>query len=379
MKLIINTTNLYVGGGVQVALSFLNELNNKDSSNDYHVFLSKAVKDQLELNFFSANFKFYSFSHSPARLLKRREITKIMTNLEAKILPDIVFTVFGPAYWRPKSKHIMGFALPWVLNKNSPAYSKLSLLLRIKMWLKNNYLEFYSKRDADFYVIETDDAKNKLVSVLDIPSDLVYVVGNSYSSVFDNIKLIETTSPHYIKLPDKELGEFRLLLISHPYAHKNLELINSIVPLIQGKKIRFVLTIDDAIYDELFIKSEKIINLGPISQLACPSVYSQCDALFHPSLLEVFSASYPEAMKMKLPILASDMMFARDVCDNSALYFDPSDPVDALNKIDKLMGSSKLQNDMVSLGEQRVAKFESAKSRSEKYLHICSIVKELEG
>lgn len=34
-----------------------------------------------------------------------------------------------------------------------------------------------------------------------------------------------------------------------------------------------------------------------------------------PTVLEVFSATYPEAMA--LPIVTSDLDFARDICDNA--------------------------------------------------------------
>lgn len=378
MKIIINTTNLYVGGGVQVALSFLNELNNSKSSNTYYVFLSSALEEQLDLKLFSDFFKFYTFSISPARLLTRKSIVSEMNALENKINPDVVFSVFGPTYWRPKNKHIMGFALPWLLNKSSAAYGKLSYFANLKMKVKNYYIEYYTKRDADFYVIETNDGKKRLSSTLCIDSDLIYVVGNCYSAAFDNLQLLEKGNSNYIELPLKEKDEFRLLIITHPYPHKNLDIITSIIPLLNMRNIKFVLTVDDAVYEDVFSRSENIINLGRITQNSCPSVYSQCDALFQPSLLEVFSASYPEAMKMRLPILASDMDFARDVCENAALYFDALNPLDACNKIEKLAISDSLKEDLITLGDNRLIEFETAKSRAEKYLLICDAITKLE-
>ena len=58
MNIIINTSNLYVGGGVQVALSFINELNNISAENNYHVFVSRAVRDQIDYRIFSDKFKY---------------------------------------------------------------------------------------------------------------------------------------------------------------------------------------------------------------------------------------------------------------------------------------------------------------------------------
>lgn len=52
MKIIINTSNLYVGGGVQVALSFISELKIMNFKNEYHIFLSQAVDKQINQDTF---------------------------------------------------------------------------------------------------------------------------------------------------------------------------------------------------------------------------------------------------------------------------------------------------------------------------------------
>ena len=80
--------------------------------------------------------------------------------------------------------------------------------------------------------------------------------------------------------------------------------------LLSEKNINFVVTIDDESYENMFSHNPRVINLGPVAHKSCPSIYSQCDFLFAPTLLETFSASYPEAMKMNLPISTSKYSFA---------------------------------------------------------------------
>ncbi|NOX15527.1 MAG: glycosyltransferase family 4 protein, partial [Epsilonproteobacteria bacterium] len=164
---------------------------------------------------------------------------------------------------------------------------------------------------------------------------------------------------------------FRFIYISHNHPSKNLEIINEVLPLIDILNVKFVLTIDDESYKKIFNNSQNIINLGAISQKSCPSVYAQCDAVFAPTLLETFSATYPEAMKMKKPILTSNYSFATDVCEDSALYFDPLDPKDIAIKIKELINNKILQNELIEKGKKRVKNFETAKSRTEKYLTLC--------
>ena len=161
------------------------------------------------------------------------------------------------------------------------------------------------------------------------------------------------------------------MLISHNYPHKNLRIIKKVIPLLRLHKIKFIITIDDKEYKNMFHGLDKdVINLNPIKINSCPSIYSQCDALFLPSLLEVFSASYLEAMKMKVPILTSNYSFAKDVCGNAALYFDPLNPNDIAEKIIKLENNKKIRLDLIEKGQIRLNRFETSRSRAEKYIKI---------
>ena len=371
MKIIINLSNLYVGGGVQVAISFLNELKSLKQKNIYHVFLSKPIKSQLIKKSFSNNFNFYNIEHSPASLKKRFSTIKRLSNLENIINPDIIFTLFGPSYWRPQNKNLMGFADPWVLNKKSTAYQELNIFNKIKTKLRNFYKIYHLKKEANYFIIETKDGKDKLSNLIRTPDKKIFVVSNSYSDIFSNKDFLSKKNKFYIKLPNKEKKEFRLMLISHNYPHKNLRIIRKVIPLLKSFKIKFIITIDNKEYKNMFSGLNKdVINLGPIKLNSCPSIYSQCDALFLPSLLEVFSASYLEAMKMKVPILTSNYSFAKDVCGNAALYFDPLNPEDIADKIIKLVNNEKLRIHLIEKGQLRLNRFETSRSRAEKYIKI---------
>jgi glycosyltransferase involved in cell wall biosynthesis len=368
MNIIINTSNLYVGGGVQVALSFINELNNVSEENNYHVFVSKAVRDQIDYRVFSDKFKFYFIPKSPSHLIKRLKITKFLSNLEEKIMPDVVFTVFGPSYWRPKARHVVGFALGWITNPASEAYKTLNFKQKIKRRLDTIYKSYYLKRDTDIYIVETEDVKEKLFKVFNISKEKTFVVGNIHSSFFNG-----KDYPAF-KLLDKKKKEFRLVTIAHNYSHKNIKIIKEVLPYLKDREMnyKFFITIDDESYNSLFKNyKEQVINLGPVKSKYCPSLYKQCDALFLPTLLESFTASYPEAMKMKKPICTSDLSFAHSICHGAALYFDPLDSKDIADKIMQLAENKSLQKELISKGTERLKDFETAESRASKYLEVC--------
>ena len=134
----------------------------------------------------------------------------------------------------------------------------------------------------------------------------------------------------------------------------------------------FTLTIPQEDFRNTFGKeTDYLKNLGPISSKECPQHYNNADALFLPTLLECFTASYPEAMVMKRPILTSNLAFARQICgEGNALFFDPLNDVDIADKIEQIVNDSSLFEKLVSNGSKRVKEFLSSEQRAQAYVSI---------
>jgi len=361
MRLIINTTIIMGGGGMQVSLSFLNELK-QFGEDEYHVFLSKIVGEHLDKTTFPSNFKFYDFDNSPAHFKNRLQTVKKLNGLVDKIKPDVVFSVFGPTYWRPRATHVMGFGQAFILYKNYDVVKNMS----IKSKLEFRYKELELKRSADYYITESEDATDHLKKLLKSDKK-VFTVGNTFGSHF-NLELDKGT--RYSEI-------FTLLTIANNTPHKNLAIIPEVIDNLKDLNIevKFVITIPSDDYKTMFKGYEnEVINLGTIKPEQCPIEYSKVDAMFLPTLLEVFSANYPEAMKMGKPILTSDLGFARSICKDAALYFNPLDPKDIAIKIKMLKEDKNLQKSLIDKGNKRVLDFPSARERAEKYIEICKQV-----
>lgn len=377
MKIVINTSNLSVGGGMQVAISFINELKNMVDHNEYFVLLSTALFNELRIGQFPENFFFFHISHSPASIKFRKNTVNELDKLVRKIDPDVVFTVFGPSYWRPNYPHLLGIADGWIYNPKTVAYSRLSFIKKLRTKLLARYKTYYIKRDANHFVVETNDAKEKIVNHMKISDSSISVVGNTHSSYYD--KYDPHTDSAFLRIPPKNSDTFRLLLVSHNYEHKNISIIKDVLPYLSGYDVQFVLTIDEDSHSKLFSNLDnKVINLGPVSPRNCPSLYLQCDALFFPTLLETFSASYPEAMKMEVPILTSHYTFASSICGDAALYFDPLNPQDIANKIKILIDDECKREQLVKRGIEHIKSFESSLSRANKYISLCAKILEEE-
>lgn len=367
MKILINTATTHKGGSIQVAYSFIQECKNKPQ-HQYIVVLGTLLQQLIHIEEFPSNFIFEKISYRPAqRVLTWKDQAKFLKEIEKKYLPDVVFTTSGPAYWRPQSKHLMGYNLPHYIYKDSPFFKRLSLKERIFWNLKGRLIKHYTKRDADAYVVQTDDVNLRLRNWTS--KNDVHTVTNTYGNQYNDPRFSNRF------LPEPTSDEFRLLLVSSYYKHKDFEIFNSIVKYFsENEQIRFVLTLPDTIFQSVFSDLAKkfIYNIGPVSPEYCPQLYRECSAVFLPSLLECFSATYAEAMKMKLPIITTDLSFAHTVCGKAALYFTPTDAADAYKNIKQLQKDPSLYESLLINASRELEKFSTASERAASYLEICS-------
>jgi glycosyltransferase involved in cell wall biosynthesis len=269
----------------------------------------------------------------------------------------------------------MGYAYPYYIYTESPFFNLISYKSRIKISLHKLFHKFYLERNGKHYVCETNDVANRLTGYIKSDPGNVYTVTNSYNHFFRDFK------PGAINLlPKQGNNEFRFVTLSSFANHKNLIILNKVIPILKEKyrkvDFKFVVTVDNQLFQERFSDSSRtqIINLGRIRADECPQIYYECDAMFLPTLMECFSASYAESMKMGKPIVTSDLAFARTVCDDAALYFNPMDPADIAEKIATVAKNIEFREKMVKKGYVRLSSFDTPEKRAEKYLEICKLI-----
>lgn len=369
MKFIINTTNLQSGGALQVALSLLEEWNLVPGKNEFHVFLSPQLDLLVDQNGFNDRFIFYSFKKNPgSSIINSLTFYKKLSRLEKQINPDAVLTVFGPALWKPRSKHLVGFANGYYLFDDSDFIQNRivnDIFRRIKYYTRRYLLFSQLKKEGNQYWVETAKAKEILSAVIHKPLDNISVIGNTYGSSLKNVSI------HKPKINDG----FNLLFVSAYYPHKNFEIIVPVVEILTRLKIncRFVCTLRQIEFEVIsqHIKDLKFLqNAGYTTKEHLATLYREADAVFMPSLLETFSANYPEAMKMELPIICSDFDFSRNICGDAALYFNAQDPKDIVNKIIELIENKELQKRLVEAGKRRLEVLETPESRADKIIAL---------
>ena len=371
MKLIINASGTKATGVTQVTVSFIRECI-KFTENYYYVFMSQTLASQLDISDFPSNFIFYVFDYKPFFNLKGIRSWLRLIKLEKEIKPDCVFSVFGPSIWSPNSPHFMGYAYPYYVYPESPFFKVIPFKKRFIILLHKIFHKFFLQRNGSHYVCETEDVSARLPNYIKCNPENVYTVTNTYNDYFESY-----TPANSNFLPERKDKEFRFVTLSSFATHKNLTILNKVIPILKQRiknyDVRFVLTVDEKLFNERMSAETRaqIYNLGRIKVYECPQVYFESDAMFLPTLMECFSASYAEAMKMGKPIITSKLPFATTVCNDAAIYFDPLNPEDIAEKMIELIEQKELQNKLVKNGYLRLKAFDSPSSRAEKYLSLC--------
>ncbi len=359
MIFLINASNLKAGGGLQVADSVCGQLN-KYIEHRFVVVLSQKldttadrIKDYVNVEVLRYDFpkNFWAVVFGRDRFLD--SVVK-ERNVQAAL------TVFGPSIWRPKVPHLCGFARAQLLLKVKGYSLSLKEKIVYQAWkwgFKKSSKVFYTE---NVYISRLLEKKLKDVKV--------YTVSNYYNQVFDQPE----NWTRKIKLP--EFDGVTCLSISSNYLHKNFGIIPDVIRamrrLFPEHNVRFILTFDEK---EMPVDDDvkaNILFIGKVDVAECPNLYEQTDIMFMPTLLECFTATYPEAMRMGVPIVTTDLEFARGLCGTSACYYSALDAKAAAEAIYKVATDGPFRKQLVENGKKQLLAFDNYKQRANKLIKI---------
>lgn len=165
-----------------------------------------------------------------------------------------------------------------------------------------------------------------------------------------------------------------IFYVGNAHPHKNVEgLIKAFLLLKeQYHDLRLVL----AGYDHYFwqkikgeYQDESIIYKGYVNDEQLSYLYKGAKAFVMPSFDEGFGLPVLEAFAVGVPIVASNAGSLPEVGGNACVYFNSKDPQDMADKIQQVLNSGQLRNELIKKGKERVKLF-SWKKLTKKTLQI---------
>lgn len=369
MITVVNCISLFQGGSRTVLLGMIEGfLNRKNSGNQFifllpsnHGFeelLSGQIRNDLR-------YIFLDYPNVRFRAWKKLWIDHVVTAQLARVHSADVILMTG------NFACLLTLRPQWVLMHNRNYLGALPAVhLRRKfLYIFERFLVWLGVLKGASYFFQLETIQTQFCKQYNLESNRTKKVTMVPLASFDrNAKpAVRSKDPVRLFFPAK----------LHP--NKNHEFLIPIAKLIQESQIRveiaLTLTADEASSFMSRVATEGldsiIINLGSIPNDRIHEYYQRMDALFFPTLSESFGLPYVEALLSGLPILTSDLDFAREVCGSAGYYFNPNDAVTAFNEIYRLVQNPKeLSTSITLMREQYLHEWSDVVTEMEKELFM---------
>jgi glycosyltransferase involved in cell wall biosynthesis len=166
-----------------------------------------------------------------------------------------------------------------------------------------------------------------------------------------------------VKLPDKFF-----LYVGVAYPHKNLEfLVDSFREFARYYPDYYLILIGNRnyFYNQLenYIKlnhhdiQSKIIYKGFVPDIELGAYFSQATAFVFPSLYEGFGLPPLESMQLGTAVVSSRSSCLPEILQDAALFFDPKNKQDLVNKLEIITKNTELKNKLIASGKELVKKY----------------------
>ncbi len=332
--------NLRGGGGVSVGRNIIRSLLIVAPQHRYHVSIPGAVGYEGVVSGLPSKQVCMAVDHGSILNRVRYEML-VLTPSVRRFDPDIVLNLGGTALDSIRKPQVMLCHNPHLWYSARHFGKTIGTSERLRYFL----LRSKFRRDlgrVEVLMCQTESAQARIRSMYAYSGKL-HICPNAVSNFV-------LSSEQRVSVPaalSRLSGKKKLFYLTAYYSHKNLEVLPDLFLKYQKELKDYVVvtTFSERQHPgaERLLKqvrdmglSESIINVGPLQQEELAGYFHNCHALLMPTLLESFSASYLEAMHFGLPILTSDLDFAREVCGDAALYFDPWNAASIMDAIQRL-------------------------------------------
>lgn len=326
-RVFINALTNHHGGGKTI---LINLLKNLDNENDYIVLVDNEInyqnynRDNIRIesiiSFFSYQFVLpFTFAIVIPFLLKKNKIDVVLNLSDAPIYTN--------------RKQIFYFDWAFAVYPEKFIYERLGLKQRARILFKKKYFNLLFNK-IDRLIVQTPIIKERIEKIYNTGNMIIDVIPVGKPSFLDNTNF---------KL---DLDGFKLLYLTNYYPHKNMEILIQVAKKIkiQELDVKFIITLDNSNKGasnflkkiKLFNLESIIINIGTVDYESLFGLYESINGAIVPTLIESYSSSYVESIIFSKPILTSNLDFAKFLCQDCAIYFDPMDSSSIFQAILKL-------------------------------------------
>ncbi|MDP2632356.1 MAG: glycosyltransferase family 1 protein [Candidatus Curtissbacteria bacterium] len=347
-----------------------------DRKNKYVIFLGKRNWDffeKLPKNFTRslADVPWYSLSEQ----IKMPKII-VSENLDLLHVPHFNVPIFYSGKFIVTVHDLIHhkFAEHTATTKN-PAIFKLKRLAYKKV------IE-HAIRKSSKIITPSNFVRGDIIKTFSVDPNKIVVTYEAAEEEYENVSSIK------YKVSSKNAN---IIYVGNAYPHKNLNnLLDAIKLLVHGSQfivhrnsktvnsqpstvnLKLILVCPRDVFWERLKEEIKKRNLeknvvlkGYLKAEDLKKLFQKSSAYVFPSLSEGFGIPGLNAMSSGLPVIASDIPVLKEVYGDAAFYFDPKNPKDIAEKIDKVLINPKLRQKLIEAGFKQSLKYSWLKMAQE--------------
>ena len=227
-------------------------------------------------------------------------------------------------------------------------------------------------RSASRIITCNDIAKNDIKTLYDVIDENITIMPLPYPTWIRNIREDKTilkknnlSQKGYVVYPAQfwtHKNHIRLILASQNMREQNINLKVVFTGLDRGNKAYLKKKVEELDLED------SVLFLDYVSQRELATLYINAYCLVYPSLAGPDSIVALEAMYFNCPVLISNHLGYNQQLKKAALYFNPLDEIDIVEKI-KMLNDIPTKDELISKG-QVLIKESTCKSYIDKFLNI---------
>lgn len=169
----------------------------------------------------------------------------------------------------------------------------------------------------------------------------------------DTVGMDSRDSGHVAAMLNAPEG-FRLLYVGNTEPYKNVKCIIEGFAIVRRRfpQAGLFLTCSP---EHPFCRNDGVWGLGSLSGSPLRQAYTLATGFVTASLSESGNLTLAEALMMGTPVLTADRGYARDLCGDCCIYFDPLNPSTLSQAMIKLLENRQLREEMAQRGILRAA------------------------
>ena len=359
-KIAIIAHGCRVGGGLFGTLNLLQAFKDVAENEEFLLIYSAGYGyEKIELPSESQRY-FYQGSHSPLarQWFERVTLPKVIDAYN----PDVILGLANIGLTKPKVPQALFIRMPYLFYERKKYYPNLTFKERIRFPALKNQVKTSLSNGNDLVFVQTPVVQERFSNEFNYPKE--------------QIKVFRLTAPSDVQIPTdnimppifKQTGNhFHVLLMTRYLTHRNPDILIALCKRygndIRKNGIKFITTITpgEHPFASRFLQNvsknnfeDIIINVGKLSRFEVPKYLANSQLLWLPTMMETLGFSFLEAMKMGTAIMAPDLDFARYVCGDAAIYYDPWDINSMFNCLLKLRNNDQLRKQYIEKGTKEL-------------------------